>query len=358
MESSSAPSSELDIFTSIDESIQRFSAHSGLDEVDGFDNSVDQFIDNIVRPSQDGAAQPRTSLPVHAKRRRELSDDWRADYSKKVAKLQEEISLYEDELQHQENQALEFTNEEITQVMKHFRNAPDASEFEKEYSQLKVNSTMSGIHFTDITSVLLTHTSTSTRRQQTLQGKCHDMSFQVQFEVTEPNKAKHVDDDDDDTDSLHRKLAAVTKLKTKVDDRIQQEMAGFLRNIEHNKNLQQFFRGFVCCAKWSKYRHKTFQHYKKVYPQIVQLVGGPTGDSLCFHHPKHAGPIFTINWKMVLTSNYKLVPNIDCFIKVPDNLIQIDEKNTLKNVGVKFRQMVKVLGVDRAIDTMIRTTCT
>nr|XP_006822474.1 PREDICTED: centromere protein P-like [Saccoglossus kowalevskii] len=306
MESSSAPSSELDIFTSIDESIQRFSAHSGLDEVDGFDNSVDQFIDNIVRPSQDGAAQPRTSLPVHAKRRRELSDDWRADYSKKVAKLQEEISLYEDELQHQENQALEFTNEEITQVMKHFRNAPDASEFEKEYSQ----------------------------------------------------KAKHVDDDDDDTDSLHRKLAAVTKLKTKVDDRIQQEMAGFLRNIEHNKNLQQFFRGFVCCAKWSKYRHKTFQHYKKVYPQIVQLVGGPTGDSLCFHHPKHAGPIFTINWKMVLTSNYKLVPNIDCFIKVPDNLIQIDEKNTLKNVGVKFRQMVKVLGVDRAIDTMIRTTCT
>ncbi|XP_077977989.1 centromere protein P-like [Glandiceps talaboti] len=362
-------SSEADLISHVNKSIQDFPVAESGSELD----SVTKFIDSITKQMSpqrvDLGHIPNLPLEDSDQTATLSNQDLatlKEQYRQEIDKLTREISMLEDEVQRQEDETLEFKDTELQEIMKRLHDVADLNEVSKESSKvstckivikLKMTSMFTEIHLTDVTRKVIQRSKRKTKQRQTLWGQSYGLTFQLDFDVQETQvNIKRIDSESSD-DITHSK-ACITRLQVTVDNQIENEMREFIQKVQEEKNLQSFFRGFESCAQCFQYRQKTFEYFKQLYPKVVRLVGGPVSNTLQFIHPTRPGPIFKVQWQTTLTSNNRLVPTIDLFIKVPKELGRLDRKGTLKSAPAKFRHMVKHLGIERAIDTMVQMTCT
>ncbi|XP_070559568.1 centromere protein P-like [Ptychodera flava] len=351
-----ADTSETDLFDTVNQSIERFAESDPGSEFD----SVERFIDTRVNlQAQESHLVPKLAF---ASQRSAAADgvDYAAlkeKYSREIEKLRREITILEDEVQRQEDETLEFKESELQQIMSHFRDTheldDDDDDAEDLNAKMKINSLFTEINFTDVINKVLEHSKEQTRRRQTVWGECFNLEFRVEFDVTETHT-----NDDKSEDNLNHTRASITRLKINIDERLNNEIREFIKRLEEEKNLQKFFPCFETCCQWYQYRLKTFEYFRQLYPDVVRVLGGPNGNTIQFVHPAYSGPVFKIQWKMKITPQNKLAPSLDMYVKAPKQLSRIDRNGTLRSMPAKFRQMVKHLGIERAIDCIIKSTCT
>lgn len=177
--------------------------------------------------------------------------------------------------------------------------------------------------------------------QYNLKGQCMDISFKVEFECLETNE---------DDNSLK-----ITKLDIYVPENIQDELQKCLISMSEDRSIWKFFQLIVPYSRWHRQRIKTFQHFVEKYPDSVKVEEESFIPYLIIkNNTLTQGPVFCISWKFEVDQVYRAKSRLTLSMKIPDYIQQQDKDQTLKRSSERFEDTVEELGIEHAIETIIK----
>ena len=152
----------------------------------------------------------------------------------------------------------------------------------------------------------------------------------------------------------------LNRLKVGVTDPLaEQELLDFIQTVEKEKALQPFFIGLIQYAEWHNNRQRTFQHFKSKYPEIVQLIGMPTGSqSMQLKNTNKPGLVFTVYWRLDISDSGHVVRNLEIHASTPlQQTGHRDKYSLLRSVPEQFQKVLPILGIEQSIEVAIGILC-
>uniref|UniRef100_A0A4W3HVE0 Centromere protein P n=1 Tax=Callorhinchus milii TaxID=7868 RepID=A0A4W3HVE0_CALMI len=117
---------------------------------------------------------------------------------------------------------------------------------------------------------------------------------------------------------------------------------------EEQKSLLLFFRTLSVFTKWYDCRQSTFRHFKDKYPETVRLPERGSGECLVLQCPNNCYiELFGTLGECFLKSCY-------CF----STALNLDVNKVVENAGSSFRTLLRLFGIEGAIESLIKALCT
>ncbi|XP_042180859.1 centromere protein P [Oncorhynchus tshawytscha] len=179
-------------------------------------------------------------------------------------------------------------------------------------------------------------------QQHRLTGHCSFLDFQVEFELT---------DVQEDTTLVR----TITDLNIVMDSTEFKDFSNFVSGVEDKRDLLLFFRTLRRFSDRCEDRRRTFQHFQEKYPCVVSLPGGCRAEVMQIKSPKLAGCALTIYWSIEVTNEGDITPKIDLLTKMPEKVLEMDSRKVIENAPDSFQSLLRILGAEASIDTVIQS---
>ncbi|RIA97212.1 CENP-A-nucleosome distal centromere subunit, CENP-P-domain-containing protein [Glomus cerebriforme] len=181
-------------------------------------------------------------------------------------------------------------------------------------------------------------------------GNSYGINFCIEFEVNETN-------------------LVIRKLKIKVDSGVKREIGKLIENVERDKNLLIFFRGFIEYTRLNHQRKLLFDILKKKYP-ILTLPSFHSHNSftqdisyLCvdvhpllrFSDKSKIGPELILSWNLNITSSGHVLPDVQMYARMPHQWTLLDEKHIIDQIPSNFQNLAEIKGIQIAIEMIIKS---
>ncbi|KAM4768588.1 centromere protein P isoform 2-T3 [Cyanocitta cristata] len=182
-------------------------------------------------------------------------------YEDEIRALEEEIRLLTEKYEDIRQESTFFSDEEILKSIKSFQQETQGETKGQEYpSDLKAEleslgtdlsffMTLTGFQFTSHSKKTVEKTEKRTVQKHRLSGKCHSLSFQLEFQLLEMQNNEKVS-------------AVVSDLSIVMESREDSDVSKFVSSTEEHGNLLTFFRSLSAYAEWYEHRRRTFLHFK------------------------------------------------------------------------------------------------
>ncbi|NWR03759.1 CENPP protein, partial [Paradoxornis webbianus] len=271
-------------------------------------------------------------------------------YDDEIQALEEEIRQLTEEYKDIRQESIFFSDEEIQKAIKSLEGETQGeakgyaspsdlkAELESLERDLSFLTAFTGFHFTSHSKKTLERTETRTVQKHRLSGKCHSLSFQVEFQLLEMPDNEKV-------------TAVVSDLSIIMESIEDSNVSKFVSSTEERGDLLTFFRSISAYAEWYEHRKHTFLHFKTKYPDIVTLPEGLLGDFIILRNPKVAGFELMIVWKIHLDEEGIITPVLDLLPKVPEQVLE-QRMATVSTPGC-FRSVLRLFGIEAAIESLI-----
>ncbi|XP_034366680.1 centromere protein P [Arvicanthis niloticus] len=174
-----------------------------------------------------------------------------------------------------------------------------------------------------------------------LSGNCNMVTFQLEFEVLK-------------TETKEKKSSIITDLSIVMEPTEYSELSEFASRAEEKRDLPMFFRSLHFFVEWYEYRENTFKHFKEKYPDSVHLSEGTCSHCMEIRSTRHPGFELVIVWRIQIDEEGKVFPKLDLLTKVPDRALELDKKKVIETAPLSFRSLLGVLGIEAALDSLIR----
>ncbi|NWT58774.1 CENPP protein, partial [Erythrocercus mccallii] len=269
-----------------------------------------------------------------------------------IQALEEEIRLLTEEYEDVLQESTFFPDEEMLESIKSFQGETQGeatgheslsdlkAELESLERDLSFLTAFTGFHFTSHSKKTVERTKNGILQKHRLSGKCHSMSFQLEFQLLEMPNNEEVS-------------AVVSDLSIVMESREDSNMSKFVSRIEECGDLQTFFTSLSTYAEWYEHRRHTFLHFKAKYPDIVALPEGVLGDFLILRNPKVSGFELMIVWKIHLDEEGTTTPVLDLLPKVPEQVME-QRMTTVESIPGCFRSVLRLFGIEAAIESLIK----
>uniref|UniRef100_A0A2K5ZGR3 Centromere protein P n=1 Tax=Mandrillus leucophaeus TaxID=9568 RepID=A0A2K5ZGR3_MANLE len=219
-------------------------------------------------------------------------------------------------------------------------------------SELSFLSTLTGINIRnysrqteDLTSTEMAEKSIrKVLQRHRLSGNCHMVTFQLEFQILE-------------IQNKERLSSAVTDLNIIMEPTECSELSEFVSRAEDRKDLFMFFRSLHFFVEWFEYRKRTFKHFKEKYPDAVYLSEGPSSCSMGIRSASRPGFELVIVWRIQIDEDGKVFPKLDLLTKVPQRALELDKNRAIEAAPLSFRTLLGVLGIEAALESLIKSLC-
>ncbi|NXM95215.1 CENPP protein, partial [Sylvia borin] len=272
-------------------------------------------------------------------------------YEDEIQALQEEIRQLTEVYEDIQQESTFYSDEEILKAIKSLEGEAQGEtkgcaslsdlkvELESLERDLSFLTAFTGFHFTSHSKKTLERTKTRTVQKHRLSGKCHSLSFHVEFQLLEMLDSEKVS-------------AVVSDLSIVMESIEDPNVSKFVSSTEECGDLLAFFRSISAYAEWYEHRKCTFLHFKAKYPDIVTLPEGLLGDFITLRNPKVAGFELMIFWKIHLDEEGITTPVLDLLPKVPKQVME--QRMVTVSIPGSFRSMIRLFGIEAAIENLIR----
>ncbi|NXS30719.1 CENPP protein, partial [Pomatostomus ruficeps] len=182
-------------------------------------------------------------------------------YEDEIQALEEELRLLTEKYEDVQQESTFFSDEEIQKSIKSFqRETQRATKGHESPSDLKAQlenlerdllflTKLTGFEFTSHSKKTVEKTRNRTVQKHRLTGKCHSLSFQLEFQLLEMQDDEKVS-------------AVVSDLSIIMESRENSDVSKFVSSTEEHGNLLTFFRSLSTYAEWYEHRRNTFLHFK------------------------------------------------------------------------------------------------
>ncbi|XP_028393250.1 centromere protein P-like [Dendronephthya gigantea] len=189
-------------------------------------------------------------------------------------------------------------------------------------------------------------------RRHSVHGSCRGIEFETTFLV----KENIVQDDrrDASSDNLNccLNLPQVVTLDVEIKNETSNlNMKDFLKYVQEEKQLQQFFVTLQNYAKWKRDRLKTFSHFQNRYPEIATYNPLRDDSVMTVCNQEHPGLRMNVVWKILVSQRGDVKPYFDlqsCILSE-----QLDNKDIFKRMRSKFLHLLKNLGIEKSIEAVL-----
>ncbi|NXD95345.1 CENPP protein, partial [Chaetorhynchus papuensis] len=269
-------------------------------------------------------------------------------YEDEIQALEEEIRLLTEKYEELQQESTFYSDEEILKSIKSFQGETKGheslSDLKAELESLATNvsffTTLTGFQFTSHSKKTVEKTQNRTVQKYRLSGKCHSLSFQLEFQLTEMQNNEKVS-------------AVVSDLSIIMESREDSDVSKFVSSTEERGSLLTFFRSISTYAKWYEHRRCTFLHFKAKYPDIVTVPEGLGGDFIILRNPKVPGFELMIVWKIHLDEEGTTTPVLDLLPKVPEQVLE-QRMGSVESIPGSFRSALRLFGIEAAIENLIK----
>ncbi|CAB5118877.1 unnamed protein product [Rhizophagus irregularis] len=124
-------------------------------------------------------------------------------------------------------------------------------------------------------------------------GNSYDINFFIEFEVNETN-------------------LVIRRLKIKLDSGVKREMGKFIENVERDRNLLIFFKGFI-----DLHTHNSFTQDSCLCVDVHS--------SLRFSEKSKIGPELILSWNLNITSSGHVLLDVEMHARMPHQWTLLDE---------------------------------
>ncbi|EDL98107.1 rCG44155, isoform CRA_b [Rattus norvegicus] len=174
-----------------------------------------------------------------------------------------------------------------------------------------------------------------------LSGNCNMVTFQLEFEVLE-------------IETKEKKSSIITDLSIIMEPTEYSELSEFASRAEEKRDLLMFFRSLHFFVEWYEYRENTFKHFKERYPDSVYLSEGTCSHCMEIRNARLPGFELVIVWRIQIDEEGKVFPKLDLLTKVPEQALEMDKNRVIETAPLSFRSLLGVLGIEAALDSLIR----
>ncbi|XP_037012993.2 centromere protein P isoform X1 [Artibeus jamaicensis] len=220
-------------------------------------------------------------------------------------------------------------------------------------SELLFLSTLTGINIISYSKKIKNLTSTEMTeksikkvlQRHKLSGNCHMITFQVEFQILEVQNQENLS-------------SVITDLNIIMEPTAYSELSEFVSRAEERRDLFMFFRSLHFFVEWCEYRKHTFKHFKEKYPEAVHLLEGASSSYMGIRSTSHPGFELVIVWRIQIDEEGKVLPKLDLLTEVPQQALELDKKGVIETAPLSFRTLLGMLGIEVAIESLIRSLCT
>ncbi|NXE97984.1 CENPP protein, partial [Menura novaehollandiae] len=182
-------------------------------------------------------------------------------YEDEIQALEEEIRLLTEKYEDIQQESTFFSDEEILKSIKSFqRETQEETTGRESLSDLKAQletletdlsflMKLTGFQFTSHSKKTVEKSKHRTVQKHRLSGKCHSLSFQLEFQLLEMQNKEKVS-------------SVVSDLSIIMESREDSDVSKFVSSTEEHGNLLTFFRSLSTYAEWYEHRRRTFLHFK------------------------------------------------------------------------------------------------
>ncbi|XP_060228551.1 centromere protein P [Meriones unguiculatus] len=174
-----------------------------------------------------------------------------------------------------------------------------------------------------------------------LSGNCNMVTFQLEFQVLE-------------IETEGKLSSIITDLSIIMEPTEYSELSEFASRAEEKRDLLWFFRSLHFFVEWYEYRENTFKHFKEKYPDSVYLSEGTCSHCMEIHSARQPGFELVIVWRIQIDDEGKVFPKLDLLTKVPERAMELDKNRVIETAPLSFRSLLGVLGIEAALDSLIR----
>ncbi|KFP75175.1 Centromere protein P, partial [Acanthisitta chloris] len=180
-------------------------------------------------------------------------------YEAEIQALEEEIKVLTEKYEEIQQEYTSFSDEEILKSIKLFQReilgenkgykSPSNLIFQLENLETDLLFLMkfTGFQFTSHSKKTLERTGNRTVQKNRLSGKCHSLSFQLEFQLTKMQE---------------NVSSVITDLKIMMESEEGSDVSKFVSRAEECRSLLKFFRSISSYAEWHEHRRNTFLHFK------------------------------------------------------------------------------------------------
>ncbi|NXQ39964.1 CENPP protein, partial [Catharus fuscescens] len=273
-------------------------------------------------------------------------------YEDEIRALEEEIWLLTEKYKDIRQESISFSDKDILQSIRSFqRETQEETNGQESLSELKAQlesleadlpslMKFTGFHFTNHSKKILERTRNRTVEKHRLSGKCHSLSFQLEFQLLEVQ----------DNEKLSTVVSDLSIIMESGED---SNVSKFVSRTEECGDVVTFFRSLSTYAEWFEHRRRTFLHFKAKYPDIVTLPEGLGGDFIILRSPKVSGFELVIVWKIHLNEEGTTIPVLDLLPKVPEQVLE-NSMTSVENIPGSFRSALRLFGIEASIENLIK----
>ncbi|NXX43386.1 CENPP protein, partial [Tricholaema leucomelas] len=191
-------------------------------------------------------------------------------YEDEIKSLEEEIKLLAEQYKDIQQESTFYSEEEILMAIKAFQ-----SEFQGESKGHESQSDLKAqlesleadlcflmkftcIQFTSHSKRTIERNGNRTVQKHRVSGKCHSLSFQLEFQLLEIKDKEKVS-------------TVITHLSIIMESGEDLNVSKFVSRIEEHGDLLTFFRSLSSYAEWCEHRRSTFQHFKVVSIKLLSI---------------------------------------------------------------------------------------
>ncbi|NXG48182.1 CENPP protein, partial [Psilopogon haemacephalus] len=182
-------------------------------------------------------------------------------YEDEIKLLEEEIKLLAEQCEDIQQESTFYSEEEILMAIKAFQ-----SKFQRESKEHESRSDLKDqlesleadlsflmkfthIQFTSHSKRTVERTRNRTVQKHRISGKCHSLSFQLEFQLLEMQDKEKVS-------------TVITDLSIVMESGEDSNVSKFVSRTEEHGDLLKFFRSLSSYAEWYEHRRSTFLHFK------------------------------------------------------------------------------------------------
>ncbi|XP_041080947.1 centromere protein P [Polyodon spathula] len=209
-------------------------------------------------------------------------------------------------------------------------------------AELAQQSQMSGYVFTNYSKKTLEKSHLKALQQHRLSGRCHFLTFQIEFQLMEVQMEATVS-------------TTVTDLNIVVESSEFTDMSAFVSRAEDTKSLLLFFRTLKSFADWCVHRKRTLLHFKEKYPSIVRLPEGCSAEYMVIQSPKLPGCELKIVWNIDVTEEGVVTPKLNLLTKIPEQALLLDKRKAVESAPHCFKNLLRLLGIEATIESVIKS---
>ncbi|NXB33531.1 CENPP protein, partial [Eulacestoma nigropectus] len=182
-------------------------------------------------------------------------------YEDEIQALEEEIRLLTEKYEDIRQESTFFSDEEILKSIKSLQRETQGetkghdspsdlkAQLESLETDLSFFMTFTGFQFTSHSKKTVEKTRNRTVQKHRLSGKCHSLSFQLEFQLLEMQNNEKVS-------------AVVSDLSIIMESGEDSDVSKFVSSTEEHGSLLTFFRSLSTYAEWYEHRRHTFLHFK------------------------------------------------------------------------------------------------